>query len=92
MPELPTMEESGFPGFDASSWFGMAAPARTPSQVVARIATDAIAVLRRPEIEQALVEQGAEPVGNTPAEFSVFIASEIERWSVVVRAAGATAD
>lgn len=92
MPELPTMEESGFPGFDASSWFGMAAPARTPPEVVTKIANDAIAVLRRPEIERALVEQGADPVGNTPAEFTAFIASEIDRWSTVVRAAGATAD
>ncbi|WP_207538640.1 Bug family tripartite tricarboxylate transporter substrate binding protein [Sabulicella rubraurantiaca] len=92
MPELPTMEESGFPGFDASSWFGMAAPARTPPEIVTKIATDAIGVLRRPEIERALVEQGADPVGNTPAEFTAFIASEIERWSEVVRAAGATAD
>jgi tripartite-type tricarboxylate transporter receptor subunit TctC len=92
LPDLPTMVESGFPGFDASSWFGMAAPARTPPEVIAKIATDTITVLRRPETERQLIEQGADPVGNTPAEFTAFIASEIERWGSVVRASGATAD
>ena len=92
LPDLPTMIESGFPGFDASSWFGMAAPARTPPAVVNKIATDTIAVLRRPEIERQLIEGGAEPVANTPAEFTAFIASEMTRWAEIVRKAGATVE
>ena len=91
-PELPTMQELGFPGFDASSWFGMAAPGRTPPEVVQKIATDTIAVLRRPEIERQLLEAGADAIGNTPAEFTAFIASEIGRWAEIVRKAGATVE
>ena len=92
LPDVPTVAESGFPGFEASSWFGMAAPAQTPPEVVKKIAEDTIAVLRRPEIERQLVVQGADPVGNTPAEFSAFIANEIDRWAQIVRKAGATVD
>ena len=91
-PELPTMIELGFAGFDASSWFGMAAPARTPPEIVQKIATDAIAVVRRPEISRQLVEAGAEPIASTPAEFTAFIASETTRWAEIVRKAGATAE
>ncbi len=92
LPDLPTMQESGFAGFDASSWFGMAAPARTPPEVVQKIAADTIAVLRRPEIDRQLVEAGAEPVASTPAEFTAFIAAEIGRWAEIVRKAGATVE
>ncbi|MFL1463699.1 tripartite tricarboxylate transporter substrate binding protein [Roseococcus sp. DSY-14] len=92
LPDLPTMIELGFPGFDSSSWFGMAAPARTPPEVVGKIAADTIAVLRRPEIERQLVEAGAEPVANTPAEFTAFIANEMTRWAEIVRKAGATVE
>lgn len=91
-PELPTMIELGFAAFDASSWFGMAAPARTPPEVVQKIAADAIAVVRRPEISRQLVEAGAEPIASTPAEFTAFIASETTRWAEIVRKAGATAE
>jgi tripartite-type tricarboxylate transporter receptor subunit TctC len=91
-PEVPTMVESGFPGFDASSWFGMAAPARTPREIVEKIAADVAAVVKRPDIERQMVEQGADPVGSTPAEFAAYIDSEIKRWTVIVRASGASVD
>ncbi|MFH5924342.1 tripartite tricarboxylate transporter substrate binding protein [Roseomonas xinghualingensis] len=91
-PDVPAMAELGFPGFDASSWFGMAAPANTPPEIVAKISKDAAAVLRRPDIEKQMVEQGADPVGNTPAEFSAFIDAEIKRWAEVVRLSGATVE
>jgi tripartite-type tricarboxylate transporter receptor subunit TctC len=92
LPDVPTMVELGYPEFDASSWFGMVAPARTPPAIVNRIAEDVHAVIREPRIEQQMVEQGADPVGNGPQAFGAFIAREVDRWGAIVRAANATAD
>lgn len=91
-PLVPTMEELGFAGFDASSWFGLVAPARTPQPIIDRVHADAVATLRRPEIERQMVAQGADPVGNTPAEFAAFLDAEIDRWAGIVRASGATVE
>jgi tripartite-type tricarboxylate transporter receptor subunit TctC len=90
LPQVPTMVELGFPEFDASSWFGMVAPARTPPEIVNRIAEDTHAVLRDPAIERQMVEQGADPVGNGPQAFAAFIDREVTRWAAIVRASGAT--
>jgi tripartite-type tricarboxylate transporter receptor subunit TctC len=92
MPDVPTMVEAGFPEFDASSWFGIVAPARTPAAIVNRIAEDANAIVRDPRIERQMIEQGADPVGNGPAAFGAFIAREVDRWGTIVRAANATPD
>jgi tripartite-type tricarboxylate transporter receptor subunit TctC len=91
-PDVPTMVELGFPEFDASSWFGMVAPARTPPGIVNRIAEDVHTILRDPRIERQMIEQGADPVGNGPEAFGAFIAREVDRWAVIVRAANATPD
>jgi tripartite-type tricarboxylate transporter receptor subunit TctC len=90
LPEVPAMVELGFPDFDASSWFGMVAPARTPPEIVTKIAEDVHAVLRDPPIERQMIEQGADPVGNGPQAFGAFIAREVDRWSGIVRASGAS--
>lgn len=90
LPDVPTMVEAGYPEFDASSWFGIVAPARTPREVIDRIAEDAHAVLRDSAIERAMIEQGADPVGNGPEAFAAFIDREVTRWSAIVRASGAT--
>jgi tripartite-type tricarboxylate transporter receptor subunit TctC len=92
LPEVPTMVEAGFPEFDASSWFGLLAPAGTPAPIVARLAEEVHAILRDPAIERQMVEQGADPVGHGPEAFAAFIAREVTRWGEIVRAAGATAD
>ena len=92
LPEVPTMVEVGFPEFDASSWFGLVAPAGTPTPIVARLAEEVHAILRDPAIERQMVEQGADPVGNGPEAFAAFIAREVTRWGEIVRAAGATPD
>jgi tripartite-type tricarboxylate transporter receptor subunit TctC len=92
LPDVPTMVESGYPEFDASSWFGMVAPARTPPGIVNRIADDVHAIIREPRIERQMIEQGADPVGNGPQAFGAFIAREVDRWAAIVRAANATAD
>jgi tripartite-type tricarboxylate transporter receptor subunit TctC len=92
LPEVPTMVEVGFPDFDASSWFGMVAPARTPAAIISRIAEDTHAILRDPRIERQMIEQGADPVGRGPEHFAAHIAREVARWGEIVRAANATAD
>ncbi len=90
LPDVPTMVELGYPDFDASSWFGMVAPARTPPEIVNRIADDVHAVLRDPAVERQMIDQGADPVGNGPQAFGAFIAREVDRWAGIVRASGAT--
>ncbi len=92
LPGAPTMIEAGFPEFEASSWFGIVAPARTPAAIVNRIAEDIAVIIRDPRIERALVTQGADPVGYGPDAFAAHIAREVDRWSSIVRAANATAD
>lgn len=90
VPDVPTMVESGFPDFSASSWFGVLAPAATPREIIQKLAADTNAALRVPENERKLIEQGADPVGEGPEAFGSFIALEIRRWSAIVRASGAT--
>ncbi|MCW5651699.1 MAG: tripartite tricarboxylate transporter substrate binding protein [Ramlibacter sp.] len=93
MPDLPTIEEAaGLKGFDASSWFGLLAPAGTPPDVVSRIQQETAKALASPAIKEKLLAQGAIPGGNTPAEFARFIDSEIAKWAPVVKASGAKID
>jgi tripartite-type tricarboxylate transporter receptor subunit TctC len=88
-PDLPTIAESGFPGFEASSWFGVLAPARTPRPVIARLHADIVKSLQQPEVRQRLENVGFEIVGGTPDEFAGYIQSEIRKWAKVVKASGA---
>jgi tripartite-type tricarboxylate transporter receptor subunit TctC len=87
-PDLPTMAESGFPGFDATGWFGLMAPAGTSPAVVDKIHRDAVSILSLPESRKKLDELGLEPIGNTPAEFAAVIKSEISQWAKVNRESG----
>ena len=92
-PELPTIEEAGqLKGFEASSWFGLLAPAGTPPEVVSRIQQETSKALNSPAIKEKLLAQGAIPSGNTPAEFTRFIDAEIRKWAPVVKASGAKVD
>jgi len=93
MPELPTVEEAaGLKGFDASSWFGLLAPAGTPAEVVNRLQQETAKALSTPAIKEKLLAQGAIPSGNTPAEFARVIDAEIRKWAPVVKASGAKVD
>ena len=93
MPELPTIEEAGqLKGFEASSWFGLLAPAGTPADVVSRLQQETSKALNSPAIKEKLLAQGAIPSGNTPAEFARFIDAEIRKWAPVVKASGAKVD
>ena len=87
-PEIPTMAEAGVPGYEASAWFGLLAPANTPKPIVELLQRHVAAILRQPEVEKMLLEQGAEAVGNTPDEFARLIAAELQKWTKVVAATG----
>lgn len=87
MPQLPTISESGLPGYNASGWYGLFAPAATPRAVVNRLNQEAVKALRMPDVVKTLSSQGAEPVGNTTEEFTAFVKSEIEKWSNLVKLA-----
>jgi tripartite-type tricarboxylate transporter receptor subunit TctC len=92
MPEIPTVAESGFPDFEASSWFGLLGPAGLPREIVSRLQGEVSRALRIPEIRDKLIAQGADPVGGPPDEFAAYIREETARWSKVVKSSGATAD
>jgi tripartite-type tricarboxylate transporter receptor subunit TctC len=88
LPELPTAAESGLPGYESTGWFGLLAPAATPKAVVDRLSADANAVLAEPEVRQRMVALGAEPSGNTPAQFAAFIRGDQAKWSKLMRERG----
>jgi tripartite-type tricarboxylate transporter receptor subunit TctC len=92
MPEVPTIAESGLPGYESTTWYGMLAPAGTPATIVRTLHDQMVAVLKLEDIREKLLVQGLEPVGNTPAEFSSIIASELTKWRKVVTAAGIKAE
>ena len=93
MPELPTVEEAGkLKGFEASSWFGLLAPAGTPPEIANRIQQEVAKALNTPAIKEKLLAVGAIPSGNTPQEFAKLIDSEITKWAQVVKVSGAKVD
>jgi tripartite-type tricarboxylate transporter receptor subunit TctC len=89
LPELPTVAESGVPGFEVSSWFGVVAPAGTPPAIVERLNREIVRALAMADTRERLASLGAEPVGNTAAAFGAYIKSELVKWAAVVKASGA---
>ncbi len=95
LPDAPTVEEAGgaaFKGFEASSWFGLLAPAGTAPDIVNRVQQETAKALATPAMKERLQAQGAIPSGNTPAQFAQLIESEIKKWAPVVKASGAKVD
>jgi tripartite-type tricarboxylate transporter receptor subunit TctC len=93
LPDLPTIEEAaGLKGFEASSWFGLLAPAGTPADVVSRIQQEVAKSLASPAMKERLATLGAIPSGNTPAQFTAHIDAEHKKWAEVVKASGAKVD
>jgi tripartite-type tricarboxylate transporter receptor subunit TctC len=86
-PELPTVAESGYPGFDSAGWYGFMAPAKTPAAIVAMLNREFVAALRLPDVRERLISNGLDPVGDTPQEFSAFAGNELEKWARVVKQA-----
>ena len=85
MPELPTIAESGFPGYEASSWYGILAPAGTPREIVAKLNAELSKALEQPEVRSSLLAEGAEPAGGSPERFAAHIRSEKERLGKLIR-------
>ena len=92
LPDAPTMREVGFAGIELDAWFGLVAPAGTPDPVIDKLNAAFVQAVRDPQVVKQIIDQGAEPAGNTPAEFAAFIASETERFGKIVRAAGVKGD
>lgn len=92
VPDVPTIDEAGLKGFDATSWFGLLAPAGTPADIVSRIQQETAKSFATPAIKEKLLSQGAIPGGNTPAEFARMIDAEHKKWAEVVKASGAKVD
>ena len=91
-PDLPTIDEAGVPGFDASSWFGLLAPANTPPAVIKRIDDALIKAMATTDLKKKIIEQGGEPIAETPDKFAAFIQTETVKWAKVVKESGASVD
>ena len=92
LPEIPTVAESGVPGFDVTVWFAVLAPAATPRDIVNRLNTEVVKAINTSDMRQRLAQQGADPIGNTPEEFSAVIKRDLAGWAKVVKDANIKLD
>jgi len=92
MPELPTIAESGLPGYETVAWFGVLAPAGTPPDVVNRLSQEIGRIARSPDVRDKLLAMGAEPVGGTPEEFKTVIDRDIAKWKPLAQKVGIKVD
>jgi tripartite-type tricarboxylate transporter receptor subunit TctC len=88
LPEVPTFDESGLKGYEATTWFGLMAPAKTPKEVISRWNTEVDKILKSSELHERFINDGLEPMGGTPEAFGRFIRSEIDKYAKVIKAAG----
>jgi tripartite-type tricarboxylate transporter receptor subunit TctC len=91
-PDVPTIAESGVPGYDHGPWNGFLAPAKTPRPIIARLNEEVVRIIHAPETKAVFTNEGTEPVGNKPEEFGAVIENETAKWAKVIRAAGIKAD
>jgi tripartite-type tricarboxylate transporter receptor subunit TctC len=87
MPQVPTIAESGLPGYDVSSWFGLLAPIGTPRETITRLHSEVVKILKADDVKQQLATDGAEVVANRPDEFAAYIKSELAKWGGVIKTA-----
>jgi tripartite-type tricarboxylate transporter receptor subunit TctC len=92
LPDLPSVAESGLPGYEAVGWFGLLAPAATPKATVAKVSADVKRVLAMGEVREKMLGLGADPAGNTPEEFARFIRDDQAKWSKLMKEAGIQAE
>jgi tripartite-type tricarboxylate transporter receptor subunit TctC len=92
LPDVPTMKEAGVSGVEVVVWYGVLAPSKTPRDIINTLSGAIIKATRAPDIKQRLLDQGAEPLGNTPEEFSKLLREEVEKWAEVVKVSGAKVD
>ena len=88
MPELPTIAEAGVPGYELTQWYGILLPGRTPPAIVAKLNSEIVRIVHRADVKDVFTAQGLEPIGNTPAEFAKHLASEVKKWSTVLKDTG----
>jgi tripartite-type tricarboxylate transporter receptor subunit TctC len=91
-PEVPTLAESGLPGYEIGSWQGVFAPAGTPPEIVKRLNAEIVKIINSPDVQKKLLELGAEPVANSPEEFTALVKTEVVKWGDVVKKSGAKVD
>jgi tripartite-type tricarboxylate transporter receptor subunit TctC len=91
-PEIPTLNESGLPGYEVLNWYGVIAPVKTPRDVVTKLSMEMRRILHAPDLKTRLQAQGMDPVGNTPEEFDAYIRTELVKWTKVVKQAGIKPD
>ena len=89
LPDLPTVAEAGVPGYEADLWLGLMAPAGTPAAIISRLNEETVKILRRQDVRDSFIQQGTEPIGNTPAQFGAFLKADVEKWGKVVKFSGA---
>lgn len=92
LPDVPTLAESGLAGYEASVWYGVVAPARTPRAIIVRLNTEINKILQDPDIRQKLMSNDFEPAGSTPEQFGTYIKAETAKWRQVVKSSGAKSD
>ncbi len=92
IPNVPTISESGLPGFEVVNWFGMSAPAKTPSPLIDRLHSEIVVGLKNADLSAAYFHVGADPVGSTPLQYTQFMQAEINKWAKVMQAAGITGE
>ncbi|MVW77562.1 Bug family tripartite tricarboxylate transporter substrate binding protein [Bordetella sp. 02P26C-1] len=90
LPDVPTMEEAGLPGYDVSGWFGLFAPTGVPKPIIQKLNKEVVQILQDPKVKQQLLAQGAEPIGDSPEDFGAFVQKEHARWAKVIQDAGIT--
>jgi tripartite-type tricarboxylate transporter receptor subunit TctC len=91
-PDVPSLHEAGVTGYDFSSEFGLVVPSRTPADIVARLNTEILRILKLPDVRERLAQQGAQPAGNAPEEYAAAIKADIDKWAQVIKAAGIRAE
>ena len=91
-PDVPTIAEAGVPGYEASAWYGLMVPARTPPEIISRLHAESVKAFNRPDVKERLGATGLEPIGSTPEQFGAHIRSEIEKWGKIVKATGLRPD
>jgi len=92
LPDIPTLSESGVPGFEAYSWVGILAPAKTPKDIITKLNKEIVDILKQKEVADMLNQQGALPVGDTPEQFAAYVKAEINKWGAVIKSANIKAD
>ena len=90
LPNLPTIAESGYPGFQSGIWYGVVAPADTPPEVVSRLNSELVKIVRTPDFVQSLAAEGGDPVASSPEYFGDFIRKETARWAKIINVANIT--